>query len=221
MHMENNLDRFSVKKPPYDSVNKVLPTYMGRLHIRGPVNPERLSGYNLLGGLCCFRPCNKQHQALLELANSPDGMVFVAAYANTIVSYVCFQKPDYPWWQKRCFPQLLELGSIETDPSWRKIGLTKTVLETIFNDDNFDYFEDFIVIAVQTVDIWDFKNTNLSPWEYRRLLLNLFQKCSFTSWETEDPEIREHPSNILMARIGSNIEEKFRKHFYNCCLGTD
>jgi len=221
MHRNENYSQPTIEKPPYDSISEAFDTYLGRLHVRGPVDPKRMDDYNLSRGLCCFRPCNRQQQALIELSECPDGMVFVAAYANTVISYVCFQKPDYPWWQKRCFPQLLELGSIETDPAWRNIGLTKTMLSTIFSNNQFTYFENYIVIAVQTVDMWDLVNTNLSTWEYRRLLLELFKKYGFEPWETEDPEVREHPSNILMARVGSNIDIPTIKHFYNCCLGTN
>ncbi len=214
---ENN----SLQKPNYDTVSKVIPTDFGRLHIRGPVSPEILSEYQPSEGLCCFRPASRQHEALIELAQQPDGIVFIAALANKIISYVTFQKPDFPWWIKRCFPRLVELGSIETDLSWRNLGLSKRILESIFKNPNFNFYDDYIVIAVHTVHSWDLKNTCITAWDYRSYMLELFKKYDFTTWETEDPEIREHPCNILMARVGSNIGPEEIKHFYNCCLGVN
>ncbi len=209
------------EKPAYDSVSKIISTDLGWLHIRGPVSAGTLSDYHFSEGLSCFRPPKRQQQALIEHSKEPDGIVFTAALANNIITYVSFQKPDFPWWIKRCFPRLLELGSVETDLSWRKMGLSKTLFDTIFKDPDFKYFEDFITIAVHTIYSWDLKNTCLSPWDYRKYMLKLFGQYGFVPWETEDPEIREHPCNILLARIGTNLEQKDVRHFANCCLGVN
>jgi len=208
-------------KPPNGAVNKTVRTALGRLQIKGPIEPEELSGCMMPEGLCCFRPSGHQHKALVELAGQPDGMVFTASLANSIVSYASFQKPDYPWWEKRCFPELIELGSIETDPSWRKMGLANTLLGSIFNDPDFTFFEDFIVIAFQFIHSWDLQHTGHSPWSYRRFMDRLFTKHGFKSFETNDPEVREHPCNVLMARFGKNISVADTIRFSGCCLGTN
>jgi len=210
-----------LQKPVHDVISKIIPTDFGRLHIRGPVSPEILSEYQLSEGLCCFRPASRQHQALIDLVKQPDGLVFSAALANKIISYVTFQKPDFPWWIRRCFPRLVELGSIETDLSWRNLGLSKELLDSIFKNPDFNFFEDYIIIAVHTIHSWDLKNTCITAWEYRHYMLKLFNKYDFDPWETEDPEIREHPCNTLLARVGSNIEPEAIRHFYNCCLGVN
>lgn len=207
-------------KPPYDSLDSMVRTDLGRLRIRGPISPEKLESYRLSDGLNCFRASCRQHQALIDLAKQNDGMIFVAEMANTIISYVSFQKPDYPWWQERCFPELIELGGLETDPAWRKMGLTKALLNSLFLNREFNYFEDYIVIAVQFIHSWDLKNIQIAPWAYREFMINLFSKYGFVSWETVDPEVREHPCNILLARVGCNVKTRSVKHFDYCCLGT-
>ncbi len=218
MKNTSSQENYRLEKPVYDAVKNIVPTDLGRLHIRGPVSPQALTKYQLSEGLCCFRPAKRQHEALIELAQQPDGLVFTAALANKIISYVTFQKPDFPWWIKRCFPKLIELGSIETDMSWRNLGLSKTVLDKVLKNPDFSFFEDYIIIAVHTIHSWDLKNTCISPWDYRHFMLELFKKYDFVPWETEDPEIREHPCNILLARIGANIEPEDIKRFSNCCL---
>lgn len=221
MQESNGSTGAEFQKPPYDSVKSMMPTTLGKLLIRGPVAPENLEKYSLTEGLCCFRPPSQQHQAILDLSQEKDGLIFTATLANIIVSYVSFQKPDYPWWQKRCFPYLIELGSIETDPSWRNMGISKALLENLFKNSNFLFFEDFIVIAVQFIQSWDLINTGMSPWTYRQFMLDFFKKFDFVTWETVDPEVREHPCNILLARVGANTGIKDIKHFTNCCLGIN
>lgn len=214
-------NEFNLQKPPYDALRKVISTDLGRLHIRGPVDPKLLSQYQLSEGLNCFRPPKRQHEALIELAKQEDGLIFAAILANKVISYLSFQKPEFPWWIRRCFPKLLELGSMETDLSWRKIGLSKTLMNAIFINKDFNFFENFIVIAVHTVHSWDLKNTCLDPWSYRNIMLKMFKQYNFVTWETEDPEVREHPCNILLARVGANIDPEEIKHFSNCCLGLN
>ncbi len=221
MQNRSKQDFNGLRKPDHDAVSKTVSTDLGRLYIRGPVNPEELSGYQLSEGLCCFRPPKNQHEALVELAGQPDGIVFIAALASEVITYATFQKPDFPWWIRRCFPRLIELGCIETDLSWRNMGLSKVLLDSALKNPDFNFFEDFIIIAVHTVYSWDLKNSCLTPWDYRRFMLRMFKKYNFVPWETEDPEIREHPCNILLARVGANIEPDQIRHFSNCCLGVN
>jgi acetoin utilization protein AcuA len=209
-----------IVKPAYNSVEASMQTPLGRLRVLGPVDPAELNEHRLADGLSCFRQSCRQHAALVDLAGQPDGLVFTASLAGTVVSYVSFQKPDYPWWESRCLPELLELGSIETDLSWRKMGITRILLESIFKNPDFVYFESYIVMAAHFVHSWDLKNTNMPPWNYREFMLKLFGSYGFTTWETVDPEIREHPCNILLARVGSKIDSDCVKLFTGSCLGT-
>ena len=218
-HFNQTSDKF--EKPPFDAINSAVVTPLGKLIVRGPVTPEFLGSLKLSEGLTCFRPPRRQHAALVELADEPDGLIFTATLVDTVLSYVAFQKPDFPWWKRRCFPSLLELGSIETDPGWRKMGLAKTLFDKLFKNPEFTYFEDFIIIAIQFIESWDLINTGYSPWNYRQFMINFFKGYGFTTWETIDPEIREHPCNILVARIGKNTGVNDIKHFANCCLGTN
>jgi acetoin utilization protein AcuA len=220
--MENsrNINIFDFQKTADNTVKRKVTTPLGKLEIKGPVSSKLLSASHLTDGLCCFRQPCRQKQALIELADQPDGMVFTASLADKIISYVTFQKPDYPWWINRCFPRLIELGSIETDPTWRKMGLGNTLLDSVFKNKDFSYFEDYVVMAAHFVQSWDLKTTGLTTWAYRQFMIDFFAKYNFTTWETVDPEIREHPSNILLARIGSNLSSADITQFSSCCLGT-
>lgn len=219
MHDMEKQEYFTFIKPSYDVVKSAFQTPLGQLNIRGPVTLETLKSYHLAEGLNCFRSSHLQHEALIKLAGQPDGIVFTASLANTVISYVSFQKPDYPWWLDRCMPEIIELGGLETDLSWRKMGLTNILLDNIFKNPEFTYFEDYIVLAVQFVQSWDIRNTGLDPWAYRDFMLKLFKKYGFTTWETVDPEIREHPCNVLLARTGKKLDNSCIMQFTGTCLG--
>ncbi|MDW7739841.1 MAG: hypothetical protein SCJ97_07275 [Bacillota bacterium] len=213
-------DCFVFEKPSIDSINFFLPTTLGKIHIRGPADSRQIRDYKFALGLNSFRPASKQHIALTELAQQPDGLIFTASLANTVISYISFQKPDFPWWKERCFSRLIELGGLETDPQWRKMGITRELLNSLFKNPDFTYFEDFITIAVHSVYGWDLDNTGLSAWAYRQFMIDFFKPYNFTLWETVDPEIREHPCNILLARVGANTDQNCINLFEGCCLGT-
>lgn len=210
-----------LEKPPFNAIEKTMSTAFGQMLVKGPLDPEYVYSCRLSEGLCCFRPHHKQHRALVELSAQPDGLVFACLLTDNIVSYVTFQKPDYPWWKKRCFPELLELGSIETDLDWRKKGLAHTLFTNIFKNPAFNYFDDYVIMAVQVIHSWDLKNTNLSEWAYRQFMMDFFKKYGFTIFDTVDPEVSEHPCNNLMVRIGKNLCPDIISHFTECCLGTN
>jgi acetoin utilization protein AcuA len=109
---------------------------------------------------------------------------------------------------------------METDPGWRKMGLSRALLDSLFDNPDFTYFEDYIVLNVQFIQSWDLKNTGLDPWVYRKMMVDLFKNYNFTTWETVDPEIREHPCNILLARVGKNTDSQCIRKFATSCLGT-
>jgi len=122
MHDMEKQECITFIKPPHDAVKSTFQTPFGQLDIRGPVTPDILKSYRLAEDLKCFRSSCRQHEALIDLAGHPDGIFFTASLANTVISYVSFQRPDYPWWQNCCMPEIIELGGLETDLRWRKMG---------------------------------------------------------------------------------------------------
>ena len=210
-------DNSVIDRPPFDAVESELVTAGGRIRLGGPLSPDRLNRCRLAVGLNCFRPASRQHHALVTLAQAPDGLIFATCLDDTIVSYAAFQKSDFPWWRKRSFPELLELGALETDPAWRGIGLTTSLLQILFDNRQFIYFEQMVVFTMQTVCNWDLTGSGMDPWAYRRLMLQLFEKFGFTTWQTADPEIMEHPCNTLLARIGKQTPAGAEQRFACCC----
>lgn len=209
--------RILPERPPFNAIKQALKAQGADIYVSGPVPPEQLASRQLSAKLHCFRPSCKQLQALIELAGQPDGLVFTASTEDLIIAYATFQKPDYPWWQSRCQPCLLELGSLETDPAWRKGGIASTLMAALFNNADFTYFERYIVMAMQSSANWDLSGTGLEPWAYRKMMVGFFKKYGFQPRETLDPEIAEFPGSVLLVRTGSLVDEAAQCRFTADC----
>lgn len=174
-----------------------------RIVIEGPAEPAYLAHLNMSADLNVFREAPKQHRALIDIAGSKDGLVYIIRNRNTIIGYVTFHEPDkYSRWCKH--PNILELGAIEISPAWRKHKLGKKLLKHAFSN---PAMEEKIVITIEFCWHWDLDRTGLDIWQYQKMLSRLFGSAGLVRVATDDPEILEHIANVLMARIGSRVSE--------------
>lgn len=180
-------------------------------------NPTKLAGDYLLEGpaaalenlkidrcLTNFRPAEEQKKALMAIAKMPGSMIYIARAGREIVGYVTFHYPDqYFRWSKH--PKVLELGAIEISPAWRKKGIAEALLKEAFSN---PVMEEFIIVTLEFYWHWDLKGSGLEIFEYQRMLEKLFGMVNLKRRATDDPDITEHPANVLMVRIGKNISAK-------------
>ena len=99
-------------------------------------------------------------------------------------------------------PLIMELGSIEISKPWRSQGLARKLLEFMFDD---PYYEERIVFSRELSWHWDLKASGLSAYEYRGMLMRLFEGVGFRYCETDDEEIHYAGENMLMVRMGSAV----------------
>ncbi len=176
-----------------------VPAYV----IEGPVSVEHLKKLYLNKELDSFRPPEKQKAALEEIACLPEGMVYIARRSLEVIGYITFHYPDsYSRWSKH--KKVLELGAIEVSPSWRKIGVGKNLLKKAFSN---PILEDYIVITVEFCWHWDLDRSGLTVYEYQKMLEKFFGLVGLKKRATDDPDITEHPANVLMARAGRNVSK--------------
>jgi acetoin utilization protein AcuA len=177
--------------------------------IEGPVDADFLARLEMSRDLCIFREPHKQHKALIEIAASDDGLVYIARRGNLIMGYVTFHNPDkYSRWSRH--PSILELGAIEVSPSCRHQKLGSKLLKCAFSN---PLMEEKIVITIEFCWHWDLDNTGLDIWRYQKMLSKLFGSVGLVRVPTDDPEILEHIANVMMARIGSRVSEEDIKRF--------
>lgn len=192
------MDRLVEQPSPLISQEK---TPRGIVVVEGPVSPGRLTRLSMNKCLTNFRPPDRQKQALIEIAGLDPGMIFIVRHDEEIIGYATFHRPDsFTRWIKH--PRVLELGGIEVSCDWRQAHAGGKLIVTAFS---YPAMEDYIVITTEYCWHWDLKGTNLDIWEYRKMLTRLFGKGGMEMKSTDDPDIKEHPANVLMARIGANV----------------
>lgn len=183
----------------------------GDLVIEGPIPPEQLEQLHFHEDLVSFRPPEQQKKALVEIAGLPEGRIIIARDADTVVGYATFLYPDpLERWSEGNMDNLIELGAIEIIPKYRGGGVGKTILRLSMMD---DAMEDYIVITTEYYWHWDLKGTNLSVWDYRKVMEKMMQAGGLEYFATDDPEISSHPANCLMARIGSRVDQESVQKF--------
>ncbi|UMZ74927.1 GNAT family N-acetyltransferase [Natranaerofaba carboxydovora] len=203
-------EKFNTKV--YDAVD-TLQTSKGTVHFYGPLEREDLENLTIDDGMNNFRSAKAQYEALLDIANLPHALIFTACHEDTIIGYIAFHKPEFPRWCKAAegeLPELIELGGIEVSDNWWGHGVAKKMLEWTFS--NYD-FENKIVISMETCYNWRSRDPSVSVWEYREMLKNVLGHVGLVPKATDDPEILEHPANMLTARIGSEVSEDAKDKF--------
>lgn len=198
------------KKTYYSSE---LPTENGVLTVEGPVTASELSILEFHEGLVAFRQPAAQQEALISIADRPEGRIIIARDQQMVIGYVTFLYPDpLERWAEAEMDDLLMLGAIEVASSYRGKRIGKTMLEIAMQD---DAMEDFIILTTEYYWHWDLKGTGLNVWEYRKVMEKMMRAAEMEYYATDDPDITSHPANCLMARIGNRVPETSIKRFDN------
>lgn len=180
-----------------------LKTSLGEVFVEGPVDAANLENLYMNEKLTNFRPPARQKEALITITKMPEGMIYIARHGREITGYVTFHYPDkYSRWSKH--PRVLELGGIEISPDWRKCGIGVALLKEAFTN---PVMEDYIVVTIEFCWHWDLKASGLGMFDYQRMLAKLFGVVGLERRSTDDPDITEHPANVLMVRVGKNVNK--------------
>ena len=171
--------------------------------IEGPITKEHFSSLEFDSGLTAFRPPEKQHESLLNVAELPENRIIIAREGNRIVGYAIFLFPDpLERWSEINIENLLELGAIEISANYRGFKLAKNLLKVSMMD---DAMEDYIIITTEYYWHWDLRGTGLTIWQYRDVMEKVMKTGGLEWYATDDPEICSHPANCLMAKIGKRV----------------
>lgn len=171
--------------------------------VEGPVSPGVLKEWTLHPDLDAFRPPEEQREALIEIAELPEGRVIVARDGDLVVGYVTFHYPDeLERWSEAGMEDLVELGAVEVADRYRGLGLGKRMIRTAFAGGQ---LENVIVFTTEYYWHWDLKGSGLSVWEYRSMMEKLMKSVDMVWFATDDPEICSHPANCLMVRVGKHV----------------
>ncbi len=179
--------------------------------IEGPLTTTELQQYHFHDKLTAFRPAHKQFEAIQKIADFPEGRIIVARTQDTIIGYVTYVYPDpLERWSEFNMQDLIELGAIEIIPQFRGEKVASNLLEISMRD---EFMENYIIISTEYYWHWDLEGTNLSIWNYRKIMEKVMAAGGLLPAPTDDPEIISHPANCLMVRIGKNVPEESVKKF--------
>jgi len=193
----------------FDSI--LLETEAGPLTIEGPVARSQLEQFQFHEELTAFRPADKQFEALLDIAELEESRIIIARTTDTIIGYVTYLHPDpLERWSKFDMEDLIELGAIEIIRKYRGSGVGSTLLRQSMKD---PYMENYIVISTEYYWHWDLDYSQLSIWDYRKVMEKMMAAGGLLPAPTDEPEINSHPANCLMVRIGSNVPQKSIERF--------
>ncbi|CAG7622511.1 GNAT family N-acetyltransferase [Paenibacillus allorhizosphaerae] len=173
------------------------------LVLEGPVPSDRLRSYTMHPDLDAFRRPKEQFEALIEIAELPEGRIILARSEQQIVGYVTFHYPDeLERWSEGGMDDLIELGAIEVADDYRGLGLGKKMIQLAFEDGQ---LENVITFTTEYYWHWDLEKSGLNVWQYREMMEKLMKSVDMVWFATDDPEICSHPANCLMVRIGKNV----------------
>lgn len=188
-------------------------TSNGPITIEGPLRSDQLINYDFHDKLTAFRPAPKQFEAILSIADFPEGRIIVARTEDMIVGYVTYLHPDpLERWSTFNMKNLIVLGAIEMIPEYRGERVASNLLQVSMMD---SFMENYIVISTEYYWHWDLEGTKLSIWNYRKIMEKMMAAGGLAPAPTDDPEIISHPANSLMVRIGKNVPEESIEEFNN------
>ncbi|MFK2824690.1 N-acetyltransferase [Bacillus sp. B190/17] len=188
-----------------------IETSEGTIVVEGPVSSEALAHMTFHEGLTAFRQPKQQHQAIVEIADLPEGRIIIARSGDIIVGYVTYLYPDpLERWSEAKLDNLIELGAVEVAPPYRGAQLGTSMIKLSMLD---GMMENYIIITTEYYWHWDLKGTGLNVWQYRKVMERMMNSGGLEWFATDDPEISSHPANCLMARIGRHVDQTSIERF--------
>ncbi|MFN3267467.1 MAG: GNAT family N-acetyltransferase [Deinococcales bacterium] len=190
---------------------RLISSPYGSIEILPCADPILIARLEMDNTLDVFRQPELQKDALVGIAESPDGCVCIAKLGHRIIGYATFHPPDeIERWSESRVSGLLELGAVESSKTHRGRHLARNLLEVGIGTGRYN---DKIVIA--TIYQWhfDLDSTGLTSHAYRKLLERMYGSVGFEIFKTDDPEIAYYPGNSLMARIGEHASDALKKEF--------
>jgi acetoin utilization deacetylase AcuC-like enzyme/GNAT superfamily N-acetyltransferase len=192
------------------SRGKSLETPAGLLLLRDFCPPSLVERLRADSGLHAFaRFPEREHQLLLSIARSPDCALTLAhTPAGDIVGEVTLAPGD-DWWEG--FENVYEVTT-EVSANWRGMGIARHLLAFALE---LDALEDMILFAMGLSWHWDTEGLKISVHHYRELISRLFASQGFVEHATTEPDISMEPGNILLVRVGKNVNQHIVNRFFN------
>ncbi|MFL5701389.1 MAG: hypothetical protein ACJ8AG_01015, partial [Ktedonobacteraceae bacterium] len=197
------------------SRSKILETEKGQLLLRDFCPPSLVERLTADSGLQAFaRLPEREKQLLVGIARSPDCALALAhTPTGEIVGQVTIAPGDV-WWEG--IDNIYEVA-IEVSSNWRGQKVAENLLAFALE---LDALEDMILFAIGLSWHWDVEDLGISVYRYRELIAHLFEAQGFVEYQTTEPNVSMEPANILLARVGSRVDQRVASQFYRRVLSS-
>src|SRR2546425_9596427 len=198
------------------SRSKIIETPAGTLVLRDFCSPSLVENLRAECGLRAFaRLPEREHQLLLNIARRTDSALTLAhTLTGEIIGEVTLAPAD-AWWEG--LGQAYEIA-VQVSSQWRSLGIAHQLLAFALE---LDALEEIIILALGFSWHWDTEGLGLTRYRYRQLIEQLFAGYGFCEYLTTEPNIRMDPANILLARIGSQVDQDGMNRFLNRLLRSE
>jgi acetoin utilization protein AcuA len=158
-----------------------------------------------------YQPIYTRKQSLKQLA-AAGGTLCLALFRKTmIIGYAVIAPPSQnSRWAGVDVPAIQELKAVEVARPFRHRGVAGSLLTCLFSSSD---FSGHIVVLSAYAWLWDMAHTNLSCKAYREMLMSLYARFGFESFQTNESNVSLKPENIFMARIGQRVSLEDRERF--------
>ena len=182
---------------------RTFQTSAGALVLHKFCQPSLVKSLRADTGLRAFaRLPQREHALLLSIAQRSDSALTLAhTSTGEIVGQVTLV-PCEAWWQG--LKNVYEIA-IEVSSTWRRLGLAQELLAYALEC---DALEDMILLAIGLSWHWNTVEVGLPATLYRALIANIFQPHGFLEYQTTEPNISADPTNILLVRFGSKVDQQ-------------
>lgn len=196
--------------------NRVFDTALGRLFLQYDCSPELVKRLRADDGLRAFaRRPEREHQLLLTIAQHPDARLMLAYTAKgEIVGQVTIAPAD-SWWRD---DEPIYEAAVEVSARWRQHGVARELLTLALEHEE---MEQAIIIGLGLSWHWDTEGLGIPASHYRFLIAQLFAPYGFMEYMTTEPNIAMDPANILLVRIGAEVEQEVLNSFLNRLFQPD
>ncbi len=107
--------------------------------------------------------------------------------------------------------------AIEVSSNWRGMGIARRLLAFALE---LDALEDMILFAIGLSWHWDYEGLGVTVHHYRQIIIDLFATQGFVEYPTTEPNVSMEPGNVLLARIGSRVDQRVASQFHSRLLST-
>src|SRR5947209_12452642 len=193
----------------------VIETKSGEVLLRDFCPPSFVERLRSDDGLRAFaRLPEREHKLLLGISKSPDSALALAyTPSGEIIGEVTLAPADSFW---DGIENLYEVA-IEVSSNWRGMGIAQQLLAFALE---LDALEDMILFAIGLSWHWDIQGLGITVHHYRQIIIDLFASQGFVEYPTTEPNVSMEPGNVLLARIGSHVDQRVASQFHSRLLST-